>query len=42
METDSGGPVMPFLFIVITIAVLWALGWSRRRRLDSISLSAEV
>ena len=22
METDSGGPVMPFLFIVITIAVL--------------------
>ena len=22
METDSGGPVMPFLFIAITIAVL--------------------
>ena len=22
METDSGGPVMPFLFILITIAVL--------------------
>jgi hypothetical protein len=22
MESDSGGPVMPFLFILITIAVL--------------------
>lgn len=47
METDSGGPVMPFLFIVITIAVLptaifWALWWARRRHLASISLSAEV
>jgi hypothetical protein len=38
----SGSSIVWFSLAWAVIGIGWALWWSRRRRLDSISLSAEV